>query len=159
MNLRRGLLRLWIVLSLLWVTAMTWLLWSELTITYPNYIFSTPHNGRYELEGPEGATREQALEKFYSRLETEKNIKPEDRAALLAARPNPAPPPGFVLDQRGAGPADEQVTVTNERAADWPRRRNAAAAIFLPPLAVIIIGVGLFWAGQGFLKRQAEPPR
>ena len=93
------------------------------------------------MEGPEGATREQALEKFYSVLEKAQIGKPEDRAALLAAR----------------GSADEQVTVTNEPVANWPHRRSAGAAIFLPPLAVIVIGAGLFWVGQGFLKRQADP--
>jgi hypothetical protein len=143
MNLQRGLLRLWVVLTLLWVTAMTWLLWSELTITNPKFIIASSHNGQYEIVGPEGATREQALEKFYSALETAKIGKPEDRAALLATR----------------GSADEQVTVTNEPAVNWPRRRTAAAAVFLPPLAVIVIGAGLFWAGQGFFKRQSDPSR
>lgn len=122
---------------------MTWLLWSDLTITNPRFIIASSHNGRYEIEGPEGATREQALEKFYSALETAKIGKPEDRAALLAAR----------------GSADEQVTVTNEPVANWPRRRSALSIVFLPPFAVMVIGAGLFWAGQGFLKRQAEPPR
>jgi hypothetical protein len=35
---------------------------------------------------------------------------------------------------------DEQIMITDESMADWPRRRTALALIFLRPLAVLIIG-------------------
>ena len=223
MNLKRGLLRLWVVLALLWVTTVSWIVWSELTITRPRFLFTSSHNGRYEIEGPEGGTREQALEKFYSALEAGKVGKPEDRAALLAGRraieAGPDDPGSFSVrrtpdgvihefpvgtstdeinrtlgkywqsrlaefrqkypqydDMSNAdladalyrkfysdmpreqfnakiGSTEEQVTVTEESVANWPRRRMALALILLPPLAVLVIGAGLFWAGQGFLRR------
>jgi hypothetical protein len=220
MNLKRGLLRLWLVLTLLWVMAMTWLLWSELTITKPRFLIASSHNGRYEIDGPEGATREQALEKFYSSLKTAKIGKPEDRATLLAARAIEAGPDAGSVSVRSpdgvihefptgtstdvinrtlgkywqsklaefrqkypqyddmsdaaladalysrfysdmtreqfnakVGLTDEQVTITEEPVANWPRRRSAVAVIFLPPLAVLAIGAGLFWTAQRFLRR------
>jgi hypothetical protein len=32
MNLRRSLLRLWVALTLIWIAAMSWVLWDELQI-------------------------------------------------------------------------------------------------------------------------------
>lgn len=267
MNLKRGLLRLWVVLTLIWVTGAAWLLWDELTVTKHVFLL-TASNTTYELSGPTGATREEALEKFKSRIEAGQGAKPEDRAALLAeirafeegpwtkyssgqgAAPHdpnavsgaqksggdstapirvesadgvihefpagtsmdvvdrvmkqyaqsnlasnpqwprlPVNPPehssklaelrqkyseyndmsdsafadalyrkyysDMPRDQFNAkmGLTGERLTITDEFVANWPRRWQTVAAVALPPLAVLVVGVGLFWAAQGFRTR------
>ena len=52
----------------------------------------------------------------------------------------------------GELPGKEQVTIAEQFRADWPRRRQALALILLPPLGVLVVGIGLFWAAQGFRK-------
>ena len=46
MNLKRGLLRLWAVLALMWVAAMTWLLWDELKSA--EHVFSVTTSGGHQ---------------------------------------------------------------------------------------------------------------
>ena len=48
------------------------------------------------------------------------------------------------------GLAEEQITITDKVSGLWPRRRTALAAILLPPLAVLIIGAGLFGLVRDF---------
>jgi hypothetical protein len=64
MNLKRGLLRLWVLLALAWIAPTTWLLWDELTTSEHSFVVTTADNRHYELKGPPGSTKEQALQKF-----------------------------------------------------------------------------------------------
>lgn len=212
MHLRRGLLRLWAVLAAIWIAAATWLFWDALTVTKHEFLLTTSY-GRFEISGPAGATKEQALEHFIKELEASNIAKPGDRAALLAEAykrgllppdmkaayeeaqkrglvPRPIRvqsadgvihefPPGTSMDtvdwvmkhyadsmkasnpQQWPGLPDipqqttkEQLTVTDEFAADWPRRRETAAVVLFPPLGVLVVGIGLFWAAQGFRSRK-----
>jgi hypothetical protein len=67
MNLKRGLLRLWVLLALAWVAPTTWLLWDELTMSEHSFVVTTSNNRHYEMQGPPGTTKEQALQKFRAR--------------------------------------------------------------------------------------------
>jgi hypothetical protein len=128
MNLKRGLLRLWLVLALVWITSTTWLWWDEITatVTRPTFHVTTSDERKISFEGPEGATKEQASDHFMTEL----------RAGRMPGLPATAPI--TVTD------------VTEEFEADWPSRREAIVPILLPPLCVLVLGIGLFWAIQGF---------
>jgi hypothetical protein len=51
------------------------------------------------------------------------------------------------------GLTEEQATIADQLVANWPRRREAVAIVLLPPLGVLVIGIGLFWVAQGFRRR------
>ena len=199
MNLRRGLLRLWVLLALIWIVPTTWLLRDALTMSEHLFVVTTAAGKpQYEIKGPPGATKEKALQKF-------KELTLEQQRALANAKarmavssigkpafdpnqPFQATPPGaanpsklaefrqkypeysdmsdsaladaiykkyysdLARDQFNAkiGLTEEQATVTDEFVADWPRRWEAIAIVILPPLGVLVFGVGLFWVFQGF---------
>jgi hypothetical protein len=54
----------------------------------------------------------------------------------------------------GPEQAREQISITDEDVANWPRRWQAVATILAPPFGVLIIGIGLFWAAVGFKRGQ-----
>jgi len=60
---------------------MSWVLWEELLATQHVFGLTTSQH-KYEINGPKGATREEALEQFEKRVET---ANPEDRSALRTA--------------------------------------------------------------------------
>lgn len=281
MNLRRGLLRLWVILALAWVAPTTWLLWDELTTSEQSFVITTADNRHYEMKGPPGATKEQALQKFKDlNIEQLRDLAlarararaardadqppggqteaaPSDRIALLdeaykrgilppdmkaayeeakkrgllSAPPIRAQSADGVIHEFPAGtsretvdrvmkqyaesmkasnsqwpgtpvnpqrssklaefrqkypeyddmsdtafadalyrkyysdvPRDEFnakiglseepfVTIAEQFVANWPRRREAVATVLLPPLGALVIGIGLFWVGQGFRTR------
>lgn len=203
MNLKRGLLRLWVVLALIWVTATTSLLWDEVTVGKPKFLIASSLNGHYSIEGPEGATKEQALDHFYKALMKveagpdpgsisvqspdevihefpsstsivviKRTLKQHWQSKLAEFRQK-YPEYNGMSDETLAdalykrfysdmpreqfntkiGLNDNQVAITEEVVANWPRRRTALALIVLPPLALLIVGAGLFWAAQGFVRR------
>jgi hypothetical protein len=157
MNLKRGFLRLWVLLTLFWMPALIWLQWTELTITRQTFHVTLkaaepaasepfdpdaylrkkagdamPYRKRYSIEGPDGATREQALDQIYNQFYSD---KPRDQFDRL-------------IDEKIATQA-----ITVETIPNWHRRGMALAVIFGPPLAVMVIGAGLFWVGRGFMRQ------
>src|SRR5262249_18604437 len=102
---------------------------------------STPIS-RFRERFPEydDLTDQQLTDKLYSRF-----YSTMPRTEFDAKIKTGGPFPGEV-------PGKEEVTIAEEFHPDWPRRRNALALILLPPLAVLVVGIGLFWAAQGFQK-------
>jgi hypothetical protein len=98
MNWRRGLLRLWLVLSLCWTVPAVVLEWDDLT----------------------------------SHVVTKDLAKWSDEALLKAHR-------------------GETLSVSDYR-ADWPRRLAAGSMIIGPPIAALLLGYALLWAGRGFRR-------
>ena len=45
-----------------------------------------------------------------------------------------------------------EFSVAEELVADWTRRREAGAFVLLPSLGVLVLGIGLAWAAEGFRR-------
>jgi hypothetical protein len=122
MNLKRGLLRLWVVLALVWVVPMTWLQWDELMSTKLSKLAEfRQQNPQYDNMS-DFALADAFYKEYYSNI-------PRDQF-------------------------DAKIGLTKDALeADWSRRREAVAFVLLPPLGVLVLGVGLFWAAQGFGSR------
>jgi hypothetical protein len=160
MNLKRGLLRLWVLLALTWVVPTTWLMWNELTKTQPEFLVTFANNKKYSITGPEGASREQALEVLHKQLSSKltefrqkypayNDMSDSALADAIHKKYYSDMPRDQFNDKIGL--VEEQVTtVVDELVADWPSRRKAMAIVLLPPLGVFVLGIGLFWAVQGF---------
>jgi hypothetical protein len=172
MNLKRGLLRLWIVLALIWVGATTWFLWSDLLSIVPVFVVRSS-NGREFVarvtgEDADNAQAIDVIKALKEELETGRRgkpeVKPEERTSLLAEVEAYEKVHTFTIDgntdtaQRDVTKkpsAEKMVAVTRKTFANWPHRREAIVAIFLPPLGLLILGIGFFWVAQGFRKNSA----
>jgi hypothetical protein len=212
-SMKRGLLRLWIVIALIWVATTTWFLWNGLTAAERAFLVTTFNGHKYKIAGPEGATEGQAILEA-SRIAKSKELSaallveaykrgllsPEKKAAYEEMRRRGMivldDPGGIGLENqpmsklarfRGEHPefdhlsdqelADtlysrfysdmpraefdarinaldkkEQLSITEEMVANWSHRREALAVVLLPPLGVLVVGIGLFWAARGFRK-------
>ena len=74
MNLKRGLLRLWVLLALAWVAPTTWLLWDELTMTKLEFLVTMANNKKYSISGPDPRGKSDVIDrrvvwKFWGRVE------------------------------------------------------------------------------------------
>jgi hypothetical protein len=166
-NLKRGLLRLWIVVAVIWVGATTWFSRSDLLSTVPKFVVRSS-NGREFVAGVTGRDADNAqaidvVKALKEELETGRRGKPEERASLLAEVEAYEKAHAFTIngntdtaaarrDVTKESPTEKMVTVARKTFANWPHRREAIAAILLPPLGVLIVGIGFFWVAQGFRK-------
>jgi hypothetical protein len=60
--------------------------------------------------------------------------------------------PRAEFDARINASTKEPLRITEELVTNWSHRREALAVVLLPPLGVLVVGVGLFWAARGFRK-------
>jgi hypothetical protein len=98
MNWKRGLFRLWLVLSLCWIAPMVALVWGDL--------------GSHEIT-PD-----------YTKWSAETLAKAE-RGETLSVSDYPP---------------------------DWPGRLATGGIIIGPPIAALLLGSALLWAGRGFRR-------
>jgi hypothetical protein len=142
-NIRRGLLRLWVVATVLWMVPAWWLEQDELAATreappelasFPSslppdftmtqiskppdaskFLIVSPDGHKFELTGPKDSAIAQAAQAFRRRY-------PD----LFSDNPR------------------------NQRVADWTRRWFALSVVLFPPLVALVFGAALTWAIRGF---------
>jgi hypothetical protein len=163
MNLKRGLLRLWVLLASTWVVPTTWLMWNELTKTQPEFLVTFANNKKYSITGPEGASREQALEVLRKQLSSklaefrqkypDYNDMSDTALADATYKKYYSDMPRDQFNDKIGLIKEPVTTVADEVVADWASRQKAIAIVLLPPLTVLFLGIGLFWAVQGFRSR------
>jgi hypothetical protein len=153
MNLKRGLLRLWVLLALTWLVPTTWLMWNELTKTQHEFLVTFANNKKYSITGPEGASREQALEILHRQLSSklaelrqkypEYNDMSDSVLADAIYKKYYSDMPRDQFNDK-IGLMEEQVTtVADGPVANWASRRKAIAIILLPPLTVLLLRTGM----------------
>jgi hypothetical protein len=126
-NLTRGLLRLWIVSSGLWIFCVGWFTWpGNAPQQYASYLYErvVHPEGQLLIPSPE---MQKVMDEFDCAAAKNAN-KPCPPSAKLTARMEPWSVYDWVVND------------TNR----W------LSFVFLPPLAVLVLGAGLIWAIRGF---------
>jgi hypothetical protein len=49
---------------------------------------------------------------------------------------------------------EKQIGISDADVADWQSRLRPATIILIPPIGVLVVGIGLFWAAVGFGRGQ-----
>lgn len=172
MNWTRGLLRLWVLVALCWVTSSSFISFDEL--------FAVRDGGRdYSTGSCEEASPKAPLKLSDSDTPLMGSSLPPGFTLdpPPAAPTSGALPPGFSLteskvfecQQNGkkvtiAGPKGAAVNAVDalevfhrERpelfttfVSDWPTRIEAAKWVLLPPLGLLLLGFVVVWAVRGF---------
>jgi hypothetical protein len=128
MNWRRGLFRLWIVGSALFVLAVAFVSYSDIRAQFdrpvPNKIF--------EVKRPDGRTFD---------------VKAPDMQSAIAIVK--ALPEGFVLDKPELSDADVGLAPD-----PWLSLGRVAAIGFGVPLVALVLGSALVWAFSGFAAKR-----
>jgi hypothetical protein len=163
MNLRRGLLRLWVVLTLIWVAAMSWMFWDELLIA-GRFALQTPSQStsplaQYRQQYPEyrDLTDEELATKMYFRFYSDMS-RSEFNDQLYSKFYSDMPRSEF---EKKFGLArlylDSNDRLHNDgRLPDSAPPNRTLMLILLPPCIVLIVGIGLFWAAQGFRHQRVQ---
>jgi hypothetical protein len=146
MNWTRGCFRLWIVISALWVSGGTWLLWDEL-----KQIDGSPPPGFSDtpLPPPTGFTL---------------GTGPPPPAGFTMGEPMPrgSVDPATGLDLSGLRPL-HSVSNPAEIAERRKHRRDAgihaALFVFIPPTILLVIGYALAWVAKGFRSAKVRGPQ
>ena len=171
MNFRRGLFRLWVILSVLWVAGVALVSGPDVYLDFQRA--AAIQNAKARRAAAEAATvkrfakyeatvdKDGLLEISIGgmRVQIEGKIfqlSPEQQQAIVDKIPSALPlPPGFKLDTIEASPeklADKELPSV---AADpWRSLLQTTAVALLPPLALLALGAALGWALSGF-RRQA----
>jgi hypothetical protein len=173
MNWRRGLIRLWLVGSVLWVVAVGWLTWSDGITYFFWHAYTT-------VTDPGG--KDHAREAWHAKLH--ENTRPWRAAkARILANHDLQPPSSMGDFGIGIFPGDwwedntlcEEVIGRGVTPAECEELKRVAAAIpvlpepvgaqewsaeplldwsglvFLPPIAPLLIAIALTWALRGSL--------
>jgi hypothetical protein len=130
MNIMRGILRLWVVFSIIWIILAIWaegnnLYFNALVASFPRYI-SQPGS---------------AIEK-----EAATKATPDDSQMAL---------PGSDIEQQ----LNRAAAAARQQEADDSRAEMTLYAIFyifMPPLLLAIFGMLALWVYRGFRPRRAQ---
>lgn len=142
MNWSRGLLRVWLVLAVLWYAAITVISGHETSRTYMhlrNTLYGLP------VAPPAATSREKKntqLLRNYLEQERRGGLESRGLAKLTEARRQHS-------DDYRRALVRYYTALTKEA---WTRFQRDLLNFSLPPLAVLLIGVGAFWAARGFLR-------
>ena len=132
LRVARGLFRLWLVLSVLWIGAVGILAWWTFPVLDWVLISASQEPGKaifemrapdgktYKITGPEGATKEDA------------------QGELIRQSPD--------LGHARGKPISAEAAGEERRLAIW----HASLLAFLPPALVLALGSALVWAFRGF---------
>lgn len=133
-NVKRGMWRLWVVLSILWLGIALPIAWKGVTgercATGGGTLVAEWECDRLPL--PPGATR------------TPYETPPVPPARTLGPTQRAGPPP--------SSPQWEDAPLPR-RIPYWPERIGALIFIFAPPVVVIIAGISVLWIFAGFRTR------
>jgi hypothetical protein len=127
MNWKRGLLRLWVVVSALWLVGSGAMLW--------NALFQRPHE--FEVTAPDGRSFTVIA---YGTVASDEVVEWTKEQITAGLSP---PPKGFRLVYNQPLPLRD--------------RESLFAIVLLPPLAGLILGGAGWWVLSGFRKRPAKP--
>jgi hypothetical protein len=153
LNWTRGLLRLWLVASLLWAVPVGWLTWpGDAPQDYARYwYYRVAHREVLEERAANEAATAEQRDAAWAEIDARYDGRPH---ALTSDELQE------VLDRitSTARPESEQLQkfTTLERDLSWDGEHACwwAACTFVPPIAVLIVGSSLLWALRGFRQTQ-----
>lgn len=126
MNWRRGLFRLWVLLAALWFAGTVSMVGLDAYRWWPNKLIKLNVGGK-----------EVQVDETFLRLTHDEQNEEVDKIAKLLKRPQllRLPPPGFAIEH--------------------PFNRQVWAAIFVPPLALLALGLCIAWILRGFRQQKS----
>jgi hypothetical protein len=141
MNIKRGLFRLWLLLSIVFCAV-------SLISSYKDVVGEFQKVGTVDITFPSGVVVENLpngmdIEAFYKAAANNK----VDLGVI------PPPPKGFVLDNLAAGKFDLKAELAKERVPHphpWKKLFETLLLAFGVPLAVLTFGRIAFWVRAGF---------
>jgi hypothetical protein len=160
MNWRRGLLRLWLALSLCWIVAVGVYAWKQ-----EAWIWSQWQLASFDIEGARAAGyTDQEIAKHL----TEKFPQFDVRGAtgysfgdqILAVTTINIGGQSVWVDSgfKELSPEEKNETVDKIRSSIFAiTARRYAAYAFLPPLTTLVLGLLIAWVASGFARKGAGP--
>lgn len=159
MNIKRGLLRLWVVLSLIWITGASIIICNSLLDNKKTFIIFIPvFNNGVELELPYNLKLNDVLNTNLKSLwdEMKSQGKIASKNQLRKQYPTTY---NTVLNDWNEVNTNELFSqkIKSKIKERMTSRRNEYIAstliVIAPPCLLFILGMGLFWVIQGFKKQ------
>ena len=151
MNWRRGLFRLWLALSALWLSIIAVLFYPQVVSPYIEpqaYILRDDFDSGFLQLDNVSDSNDQDFKAAY-----QIEIEFPNKVTLFAKDDTPKP----VLDtqsksfyERYVKPRDAELTT-----ARWQSLERASATALLPPLALILLGLVIGWIVSGFKSQKS----
>ncbi len=144
MNWRRGLFRLWLAVSALWLIIVAVLFYPQVVSPYiePQVYILTDDSSFLQLDNVSDSNDQDFKTAYKIEIEF------PNKVTLFAKDDTPKP----VLDtqsksfyERYVKPRDAELTI-----ARWQSLERASATGLLPPLALILLGLVIGWIVSGF---------
>lgn len=165
MTWRKGFFRAWVVLSVMWIGFSVFVNDPK---TYP-WLWHAP---QYEIKFPSGHTATFDTSKSHEEIFADVTRELQDEAARIppAAAPPaafdpdaylksgaaPSPPPGFTIEPNDLSVKRDQFLSAINSMYETPgeKAQRVWQATFVPPLALLGLGLCIAWIGRGFRARR-----
>jgi hypothetical protein len=149
-NLKRGLLRLWLIGAVLWLAVAAVVFrpdWPALTLWSLGPLGTL---SRTEQEADLRSIDDQ-LRRLESSGVTRADAVIADLNAALSGKPIPEPVATLEKLQTKRDTVESRINATKLRAESWSEIAQFAFLAFCPPLVVLFLGVSIIWAVRGFV--------
>ena len=139
----RGFFRAWLVLSAIWIGFSVFVNEPK---TYP-WLWHAP---QYEITSPSGHKTTFDTSKSHEEIVAEVTRELQDEAART-----PPPPPGFRIELNDLSVKRDQLLNAINSMYETPgeKAQRVWQATFIPPIALLGIGLCIAWIGRGFKTR------
>jgi hypothetical protein len=140
---RRGFLRLWIIVSALWVACTALYLEPAKQLASVGAQI-TLHDGQQEIQFPNNtsiANMKRGIVNYLKEMESK----------------IPSPPAGFVIDPIDYDARSLQIMGGYQPTTTWSVLANIFFDLFTLPIILFVLGFSVFWIASGFRRVHVQP--